>query len=59
MSLQPLIQSGMLQFSKKDVALLEQLRTYPRGHDDGLDALEMAVRMALTDTRGEWRAVIV
>jgi hypothetical protein len=44
MSLQPLIQTGMLRFSKRDRALLEEIRTFPKDYDDALDALEMAVR---------------
>jgi len=42
-SLQPLIKNGLIQFSKKQRILLEQLKYYPKGlHDDGLDALQMA-----------------
>jgi len=45
-SLQALIKSGVIQFSKKHTILLEQLRFFPKGlHDDGLDALEMVVRL--------------
>jgi len=47
LSLQPLIKSGYLRFSRKHTVLLEQLRYLPKGrHDDGPDALEMAVRIA-------------
>ena len=47
LSLQPLIKSGYLRFSKKHTVLLEQLRYFPKArHDDGPDALEMAVRIA-------------
>jgi predicted phage terminase large subunit-like protein len=43
-SLQPLIASGRIRFSKKHRILLEQLRQFPKAaHDDGPDALEMAV----------------
>ena len=43
-SLQPLVRSGMLQFSRRHATLLEQLRLFPKAaHDDGPDALEMAV----------------
>lgn len=46
-SLQPLIRSGTLQFSKRHTTLLEQLRLFPKAsHDDGPDALEMAVEAA-------------
>ncbi len=45
--LQPLISSGALRFSRRQVTLLEQLRQFPMGaHDDGPDALEMAVSAA-------------
>jgi len=47
LSLQPLIKSGRLRFSKKHTILLEQLRYFPKGrYDDGVDALEMACRIA-------------
>lgn len=46
-SLRPRIKSGNLQFSKKHRHLLEEARYFPKGrHDDGLDALEMAVRLS-------------
>lgn len=46
-SLQPLIKSGYLRFLRKHTILLEQLRYFPKGaHDDALDALEMACRIA-------------
>ncbi len=46
-SLQPLVRSGTLQFSHRHTVLLEQLRLFPKAaHDDGPDALEMAIEMA-------------
>lgn len=46
-SLQPLIGSGMIRFSKRHGQLLDQMKCFPKGsHDDGLDALEMAVAVA-------------
>ncbi|MBP7055708.1 MAG: phage terminase large subunit [Candidatus Omnitrophica bacterium] len=46
-TLRPRILSGMLQFSKRHRQLLEEARYFPKGrHDDGLDALEMAVRLS-------------
>lgn len=46
-SLQPLVRSGALQFSRRHRVLLDQLRYFPRAaHDDGPDALEMAVATA-------------
>ena len=46
-SLEPLISSGVLRFSRRQRTLLDQLRQFPRAaHDDGPDALEMAVMVA-------------
>ncbi|MCB9854660.1 MAG: phage terminase large subunit [Phycisphaerales bacterium] len=46
-SLQPLVRSGTLKFSRRHSQLLEQLRLFPKAkHDDGPDALEMAVATA-------------
>jgi len=46
-SLQPLVASGTIQFSKRHRELLEELRHFPRGRfDDALDALQMAAEMA-------------
>jgi predicted phage terminase large subunit-like protein len=46
-TLRPRIMSGNLQFSRKHRQLLEEARYFPKGrHDDGLDALEMAVRLS-------------
>ncbi|MBU0640031.1 MAG: hypothetical protein KKB50_14285, partial [Planctomycetes bacterium] len=46
-SLQPLVRSGTLQFSRKHAVLLEQMMLFPKAaHDDGPDALEMAVAAA-------------
>jgi len=47
-SLQPFVKNGTIQFSKKHHTLLEQMKFFPRGgHDDGLDALQMAVDVAI------------
>ncbi len=44
--LQPLVRNGTLRFQKRHHTLLEQLRLFPKAdHDDGPDALEMAVQM--------------
>ncbi len=57
-SLHPCIKNGALKFSKAHRLLLEECRLFPKGkHDDGLDALEMAVR--LTETGGEPRIRII
>lgn len=46
-SLEPLIAQGLLRFSRRHQLLLEQLRQFPLGgHDDGPDALEIAVGAA-------------
>ena len=45
--LQPLITSGQIRFRKRHAKLMEQLLQFPTAaHDDGPDALEMAVRVA-------------
>jgi len=44
--LQPLVCNGTLRFQKRQHALLDQLRLFPKAeHDDGPDALEMALQM--------------
>jgi predicted phage terminase large subunit-like protein len=42
-SLQPMIKKGLIRFSTKHKMLLEQMKYYPKGHDDSLDALHMLV----------------
>lgn len=45
-SLSPLVESGGILFREDQRALIDQLIQFPKGaHDDGPDALEMAVRM--------------
>jgi predicted phage terminase large subunit-like protein len=47
------VSQGMIAFSKRHSLLLEQLRSFPGGkHDDGPDALEMAVTMANKPSSG-------
>ena len=49
-SLQPLFASGVLQLSRRLHILLEQMKHCPKGaHDDSLDALYLAVKLALED----------
>ncbi len=44
-SLAPYVKSGRLQFHRNQTRLLDEMRFYPHGqHDDGVDALEMAIR---------------
>ncbi len=51
-SLQPLVRSGVIQFSRRHKTLLDQLRLFPKAdHDDGPDALEMAVAATRQFTR--------
>lgn len=62
-SIQPLVRSGTLQFSRRHRALLDQLRLFPKAtHDDGPDALEMAVHIAQVLARGptmeDWKRMI-
>lgn len=46
-SLQPLVSQGRVRFCRRHHLLMDQLRQYPSGvHDDGPDALEMAVTVA-------------
>ena len=52
-TLQPMVKSGSIQFSKKHRTLLDQMKFFPKGqHDDGLDALEMVVKLAKGSVRG-------
>jgi predicted phage terminase large subunit-like protein len=54
-SIQPSTKSGALQFSRGHGQLLDQCREFPTGkYDDGLDALEMAVRVAGTGSSGNY-----
>lgn len=46
-SIAPLMAAGRVKLSRRQTALLEQLRSFPTGsYDDGPDALEMAIRAA-------------
>jgi len=48
-SLEPLVSTGTLKFARSQRVLLDQLRQFPKAaHDDGPDALEMAVDIART-----------
>ena len=45
-SLQPFVKNGTIQFSKRHLTLLDQMKFFPKGnHDDGLDALEMLFKL--------------
>ena len=48
-TLETLVSQGLLLFSRRQHLLLDQLRLFPQAsHDDGPDALEMAVALAQT-----------
>lgn len=52
-SLQPMVKSGMIRFSRRHTTLLEQMKYFPKGkYDDGLDALEMVVKLCLDQING-------
>lgn len=61
-SLQPFVKNGFVKFSHKHKALLQQMYEYPMGrNDDGPDALEMAVRLAMgvqVGSKTEYRSVL-
>lgn len=47
------ISTGKVLFSRKQTELLDQLKYFPRGdHDDGPDALEMAISEAILNEKG-------
>jgi predicted phage terminase large subunit-like protein len=60
--LQTLTKNGLLHFNQDQKLLLEQMRDFPQGkHDDGPDALEMAVslsekiaRISVLEALGKW-----
>jgi len=48
-TIQPQVCAGRVLFSRRHTTLLEQLRQFPHGaHDDGIDALQMAIEAAQT-----------
>ena len=54
LSLQPFIKSGALQFCRRHLVLLEQMKMFPLGrHDDGVDALEIAARICKASKQNE------
>jgi predicted phage terminase large subunit-like protein len=44
--LHPPVKNGTIQFNKNLINLYTEFRYFPKGHDDGMDALEMAFRLA-------------
>lgn len=61
-SLQPFVKNKYLKFNQKHKTLLQQLKEFPMGkNDDGPDALEMAVRLALSikgSTKIDYKSVL-
>jgi len=54
LSLYSWVKNGSIKFCKSDKLLLDQFRMFPRGkHDDGPDALEMAMRLSHECHRGD------
>lgn len=52
-SMQPFIKNGYVKFSHKHKTLLQQLSEYPMGrNDDGPDALQMAIKLAMGISAG-------
>ena len=50
-SLQPYIKNGYIKFNKEDKTLLTQLEQFPLArYDDGADALEMVVKLAINNS---------
>jgi len=44
--------TGEIQFSRKRLMLLEQMKLFPKGeHNDGLDALEMVVQLCPEESK--------
>lgn len=60
-SLQPFVKNGYIKFSRRHKTLLKQMSEYPMGkNDDGPDALEMVVKLALAiqgGTAGDYQSV--
>ncbi len=50
-SLSPLVEAGVIRFRDTQTMLLDQLESFPKGHDDLPDALEMAVSLLPTEAR--------
>jgi predicted phage terminase large subunit-like protein len=60
-SLAPLIKNKYIKFSRKHKTLIDQIINHPKGKDDGPDALEQAVRLALKikgSTKVEYKSVL-
>lgn len=60
-TLQPYIKNRYIKFTQRAKTLLEQLKVFPMGaHDDGPDALEGAVKLALNggSTKAEYKSVL-
>jgi predicted phage terminase large subunit-like protein len=53
-SLVPHIKNGYIKFKEGQKILLSQLKNYPKGHDDAVDALEMALSPLLESTKNRF-----
>jgi len=51
-SLVPKIKNGYIKFHKSQLVLINQLKNYPKGKVDGIDALEMVVSVAFPSITG-------
>lgn len=52
-AIQPFLKNGTVKLCSRHYALLEEMRYFPKGrHDDGLDALEMVVRLCQMHSGG-------
>lgn len=61
-SIQPYIKNGYIKFNRDDKTLLQQLEYFPLAkYDDGADALEMAIKLAVqkrNNTKIDYKSVI-
>lgn len=46
-SMAPKVKRGYIKFNKYHTALITQLKNFPKGHDDGPDALQMALEQIM------------
>lgn len=60
-SMIPKFKHGRIKVSKKHVTLWNQLKNYPKGHDDGVDCLQMALEpmVSVKDIQFGWASISV
>lgn len=57
--IQPFVKNGTIQFSRRHIVLLEQMKFFPKGnHDDGLDALEMVFSLCKTGGHPDYKQAL-